>query len=400
MRAALEHRGHWWWLLAHTVFVHAVTTLIRPTAAYRAIELGVPTAWLGALSAAFAIVPLMVALRVGAWLDRRGERPVLTAGTALMLVSAAGFVIPVHALLWLLACSVVMGLGHLMSVVGQQSLVGTMAPGGPTDASFGHYAFVASIGQAVGPLLIVMVGGSSATPPTETLFMGALLGALLAVGCAWALDVSSPRPTTLTVQRKGAARSVLRLPGLGPVLLVSLTVLAAVDLLAVYLPALGAERGVSAAAIGVLLVLRAAASMVSRLFLGRLSARLGSRRLLVLSTASAAVAMAALPFNLPLAVVGVLVVLAGLGLGVGQPLSMAWVVRLAPDELRGTALSLRLTGNRLGQTAMPAALGLVAAGAGAAGVLWALAAVLGCVTLLASRVGSGAGPGPPAGEAA
>jgi hypothetical protein len=35
--------------------------VLRPTGTYRALELGVPTAWLGVLSASFAVAPLLLA---------------------------------------------------------------------------------------------------------------------------------------------------------------------------------------------------------------------------------------------------------------------------------------------------------------------------------------------------
>ncbi len=48
-------------LLAHSVLVQVVMFVLRPTGTYRALELGVPTAWLGVLSASFAVAPLLLA---------------------------------------------------------------------------------------------------------------------------------------------------------------------------------------------------------------------------------------------------------------------------------------------------------------------------------------------------
>jgi MFS family permease len=59
--------------------------------------------------------------------------------------------------------------------------------------------------------------------------------------------------------------------------------------------------------------------MGSRFFLGRLSRLLGRRRLLVGSTLAAALAMAALPIPAPYWLMAALLVIAGAGLGVGQP---------------------------------------------------------------------------------
>jgi hypothetical protein len=57
-------------------------------------------------------------------------------------------------------------------------------------------------------------------------------------------------------------------------------------------------------------------------------------------------------------------------------------------------MSLRLTGNRLGQVVLPSAVGAIAVSAGAAGVLCATAAALAGVAALAGR----ADPGPPQGR--
>jgi MFS family permease len=180
--------------------------------------------------------------------------------------------------------------------------------------------------------------------------------------------------------------TLLRIPGLPRALLISCVVLAAVDITLVYLPALGADRGLASGFVGLLLTLRAAASMTSRFFLGRLVRLVGRRRLMVVSVALSAVTMGAAGVPLPAWALASLVVLLGLGLGVGQPLTMSWLAEIAPPGLRGRAMSLRLTGNRLGQVVIPSAVGLVAAGVGAAGVLWATAAALAVAGTAARRL--------------
>ncbi len=79
-------------------------------------------------------------------------------------------------------------------------------------------------------------------------------------------------------------------------------------------------------------------------------------------------------------------VLLGLGLGVGQPLTMSWLAEMAPAGLRGRAMSLRLTGNRLGQVLIPSTVGFLAAGVGSAGVLYATAGALALAGVAARRL--------------
>jgi MFS family permease len=382
-------------LLLHSALTQIVTFVLRPTTAYRAIELDVPAAWLGVLTASFAVVPLVLAVPSGQATDRFGERRVMLAGAALVLVSGLVFLDGRGGAAGLVVGSVLLGTGHLLSVVGQQSAVANTAGPGSFDTAFGYYTFAASLGQAIGPMIIAVVGGGQAIPDTRTIFLAAtVLAALL---LASTLPLRLPRPERRAAAREhGGMRTLLRLPGLPRALLISCVVLAAVDITLVYLPALGADRGLASGFVGLLLTLRAAASMTSRLFLGRLVRLVGRRRLMITSVALSAVTMGLAGVPLPAWALAALVALLGLGLGVGQPLTMSWLAEMAPPGLRGRAMSLRLTGNRLGQVVLPSAVGLVAAGVGAAGVLWATAAALAVVGAAARRLavdGPGGGPG-------
>ncbi|SDX92154.1 Predicted arabinose efflux permease, MFS family [Modestobacter sp. DSM 44400] len=372
-------------LLLHSALTQVVTFVLRPAATYRAIELDVPPAWLGALTACFAVVPLFLAVPAGQATDRLGERRVLLAGSLLMLAAGVVFVFAGAGAPGLVAGIAVLGTAHLFCVVAQQAAVANAAGPGTFDTAFGRYTFAASLGQAIGPGLIILAGGGQAIPDTATLFLVATaLGGVLVVCAAPIRIPRRERPTGSAAA--GGLASLLRLPGLLRALVISCVVLAAVDITLVYLPALGAERELAAGFIGLLLTLRALASMTSRLLLGRLARWLGRRRLMIISVTMSAVAMAAVGLPLPPWATAVLVVLLGLGLGVGQPLTMSWLAETAPAGLRGRAMSLRLTGNRLGQVVIPSAVGAVAVGIGAAGVLGTTAVALAVVAAAARKL--------------
>ncbi|MGY1986819.1 MFS transporter [Blastococcus sp. SYSU DS0669] len=379
-------------LLLHSALTQVITFVLRPTSAYRALELDVPTAWLGALTASFAVVPLLLAVPSGQATDRFGERRVMLVGAVLLALSGAVFATGRGGAAGLVLGSVVLGTGHLLSVVGQQAAVANTAGPGRFDTAFGYYTFAASLGQAIGPALITLIGGDGALPDTTPIFLTATALGVVLLLCTAFLRLPG-REIAGGPAENGGMATLLRLPGLLRALLVSCVVLAAVDITLVYLPALGADRGLAAGVVGLLLTLRAVASMTSRLFLGRLVARVGRRRLMVTSVALSAVSMAVLAAPLPVVAMTVVVVLLGLGLGVGQPLTMSWLAEVAPSGLRGRAMSLRLTGNRLGQVLIPSTVGLVAAGVGAAGVLCATAAALAVVGVAARRLAVDGGRG-------
>jgi MFS family permease len=104
--------------------------------------------------------------------------------------------------------------------------------------------------------------------------------------------------------------------------------------------------------------------------------------------------LGAFVFDLP---AGVLIAFAcgyGFVIGICQPITMSWISLIAPVGTRALAMSMRLAANRLGQTVLPATLGVLAAAAGAAGVLGASSVML----LIAAGAGLGV-PSEPAAEA-
>lgn len=387
----------WGWpaLLAHSLLVQVITFSIRPATTYRAIELDVPTAALGVLSACFAVAPLVLAWHSGVAVDRFGERRLALLG-GLSLVAAPIALLRADGVAGLVVGTTLLGIGHLFSLVAQQTWVANHSDPGTSDTAFGWYAFAASLGQAVGPGTIALSGGG-ALPDTALLFRVAIGVALLVLVTSAFLGVrrrgdAAPPGDAATLPTGAAAR----VPGLAQAILASSVILAATDVAMVYVPVLGTERGVPAALVGVLLGAMGVAGMSSRLFLGALVARHGRRRVLVVGTVLAGAALFVGAVSSPVWALAACLATAGLGLGVGQPLTMSWIADSVTARARGRAMSLRLMGNRAGQIVIPSLSGVVAAGAGAAGVLAATSGSL--LLVAASATGflrSGAPPTPP-----
>lgn len=374
----------------HSALLQLVTFLLRPTSTYRAIELDVPTAGLGVLSACFALVPLVLVVPSGRAVDRYGERRVLLLGALLTACTATGYVTGATSAAALAVAAAVHGTGHLLCVLAQQAAVARAAGPGRLDSAFGHYTLAASLGQALGPGLLGLADGASTIPRTGLLFAAAAGLAVLLIGCSLLAAAPAGQRTAGTSAavagpRTTGVRGLLRLPGLLPAVAVSGMVLAAIDVTLVFLPALGAERDLPAGFVGALLAVRAVASMASRVALGRMVALRGRCWLLAASTSLAAVATAAAAIPSPPWVLAVCVAALGVGSGVAQPLTMSWTVELAPAPSRGRALSLRLAGVLVGQALVPGAFGAMAAVTGTAGVFVATAASLAAATTAVHR---------------
>lgn len=360
-------------LLAGATLLQAASAVARPMVSYRALDIGMAPETLGLVATAFAIAPVILALWVGRRIDRHGPFPFLLAAAGLQAASAIAlmFVTDTPSLL---AGVALLGFSQLVFVVANQTLVGSRSHIETYDQRFGSLSFVASLGQLIGPVSAGVIAGSALAASGDGTALALLFGATLStvaipvIALLWRRD---PGPVVVTGDGASGDRSIwgiLRMPGMAPAMLASLTVLSVMDVLVVYLPALGEERGLPVAVVGALLSVRAGASMASRLTLAGLIRRFGRPRLMIGSLVIAAVAVASLAV-LPLPLMFVAMAVAGGTLGVTQPMTMSWVAARATHESRGMAMSLRLFGNRAGQVVIPLAAGSVAAVTGAAGVL-------------------------------
>lgn len=373
-------------LLIATLMLTTINA-VRPMASYRALSLGATPLEIGLLPAAFAALSLIVAVPAGRWIDRIGEAPFLLLGTVLMVGSLAAM-IWVDTVFLLIVSQAVLGLGHIINIIAAQTMIANRTTRDGRDARYGYYSVAASLGQLIGPVAAGVIAGSVAAQRGATVgesatlvFVAATMVSIPALLLSVSLLRDLPRrgPTAPDPTHQGylhSASEILRMPTMLPAIAVSIGVILSIDLLVAYLPVYGEERGLPVELVGALLSVRAASSMASRLAMTWLISRVGRARLLWGSAALAGVTLALVPFtDAPGLLVG-LMVLTGLGLGFGQPMTIAWVASRAPRSLRATALGVRLTGNRIGQLVIPAGVGLAAGVLGIAAVFWSMAIVL------------------------
>jgi MFS family permease len=376
-------------ILAGVVLTQAALYLARPVTSYRALALGADARAVGLITAAFALVPLVVAVPLGRASDRWRPGWLLTGGIALGALACA--LLGLAATLPGLAlASAVLGLGHLALTLAGQSLIARQSGDALHDRDFGLYAAAASTGQLIGPALAgiaLSAAGRSLEDATTLAFLVAAGLMALAVPTSLGADrlARAGRPRDAEEGRPLRAGELIGTRGVPAGMFASLAILATVDVLTAYLPVLGTQRGIPPAVIGALLSLRAATSILSRVLIPWMVGRLGRVRLLAASAAGSALLTAALPLAGDAAALAVLLAAAGFLLGIGQPLTMSMVVQAVPESTRGTALAIRLTGNRFGQVATPAAAGLVAGAAGVAAAFWLLGGLLGLAAVAVVR---------------
>jgi MFS family permease len=363
----------------------AAVYIARPITSYRLLGLGAGVREVGLVTASFALLPLFLAIPLGRSADRR-RAPLVTIGCAIQVIACI-LLAWAETPLTLGAASAVLGLGHLGVALGVQEVIARESGDGHHDRDFGLLTAGVSLGQMIGPLaggLVLGTGSSLLTATRHAMFVAALV--LIPATVLAALGERGRRPGAGgTISRRGSVRTILHTRGVPAGIFASIAVLSAADIFTAYMPVIGEQRGIAPGAVGLLLALRAGSSMATRIGIGKIVGRVGRERLIVLSASGAALSLGAIAFAHGVLPLAVLSVVAGVGLGFGQPLSMTLVVQLVPEYARGTALAVRLAGNRVGQVAAPAVAGVVAGSAGARSVFWVLSALLGSSAVAVRR---------------
>ena len=400
--------GAWlWFLVAGALLTQTALNLVRPVTTYKLLSLDADSVTVGLVTAAYAVVPLVTAMWLGRMTDRVRDLRTMVVVGALVLALGAGALALAPSVALVAVASALLGMGHLVFTIAGQSAVARFSPPDQLDKGFGWFTAAFSAGQLVGPLLVgVLLGtGSDVASPervadiTLSLWIGAGLSVLVvpvmllrrpasgAAGAparnddAAAAEQAAPATGELEVVPGTAPRAsmlrILEVPGIPSHMLASLALLAMLDILTAFLPLVGERAGVSPAWIGVLLAVRGGASIVSRVLLPWLAHRMSRRALLLVSLYGAGITLAVPPAVITVPwLAAVLLLVGGFCLGLGQPITMTLVSTAVPTSWRGSALAVRLVGNRAGQVAMPLLAGLVAAPLGPAGAIWSTCAVL------------------------
>ena len=162
-------------------------------------------------------------------------------------------------------------------------------------------------------------------------------------------------------------------------------VLTGLELFTFYMPIYGRSIGASATSIGLVLASYAAAAFLVRSLMPRLSRRLGPEPLLASAFLVGAAAYLMFPMFRDLPVLMAIAFVLGLGLGLGQPLTIMMVYERAPPDRSGEALGMRLTVNKVMQIAIPLVFGTLGTAFGVYPVFWANAVFLAAAGALGLR---------------
>ena len=353
--------------LAHLSFVGA-----RMTTTLFGLELGASAFTVGLLMSLFAALPMVLSVATGRLIDRVGpRRPLGAAFGALVIGNALPFMVPQ---LWILfLSSTVLGTAFMLVHIAMNSVFG--AYGGPERRAMNFswlalgFSFSASAGPLVAGYAIEGLGHARAF-----LILAAFPAAALAL--LWLRRQPLPRPERGAPGKRSGVMDLMRVPGLRRTFLVSGLLAMGWDLYSFLLPLYGAQIGLAAATIGIVMSTFAAATFVVRLTMPFLIRHIKAWLLIAAALAVSGTAYLLFPFVAHVPALMALSFLLGLGLGCAQPVIMSLLYEASPPGRQGEAVGVRTLMLNASHTFIPLATGALSAALGMAPVFVLLAAGL------------------------
>ena len=370
-------------LIALGIANHTALAGSRVVVSLEALRLGASTAVVGILLALYALLPMLFAVATGRLSDRVGvRRPMLAGSVALVAGSALPALVPGYTALFVSAA--VVGVGFMLFQVPVQNATGEMGPPQDRAHNFSLLALGYSISGFCGPLvagLTIDHGGFAAAFAVLAL-LPVVPAAILARD---RLPLPGPHPARVE-GHTGGALELVRHRQLRWVFFVNALLAIGWDLHTIVIPVYGAQIGLSASAIGVILSSFAAATFVVRFSMRWIVRHADERQVLKAALLVAGAVYLLFPFSNGAPALMALSFCLGLGLGMSQPMVMSLLHSHAPAGRMGEAAGVRMSLVQAMAVAVPLAFGALGATAGLTPVFWSVGACLATGGFMTKRV--------------
>lgn len=367
------------WLIALTVCNHVAYNASRVVVSLFAISLKASTLTLGLLMSLYAVLPMLLAIKSGRYIDRIGPRKPMTAGS---LMVVGGTLLPA---IWpdigalYVSCALI-GVGFMLVQVAMQLLIGQVSTNETRLRNYTFHALGLSVSGTLGPVAMGYViehGGYA--PAFLSLVAVAMVGQIGLQLIRKRLPAQGGNAARIAID-DGSRRSALDLfqyPELRAVFVASAVLSAAWDLHAFLIPIQGTRVGLSPSAIGWVLGSFAIATFAIRVAMPMVSRRLSEWKVIRAALIVGGAAYLVYPFVAQFWLMCCLAFVLGLALGSAQPNVMNILHTASPSGRAGEALGLRSAVLNTSQVVWPLTFGVVGTALGMLPIFLSMAGAMG-----------------------
>jgi MFS family permease len=352
----------------------------RPLISLLSNDLHASPVEIGIITGLFALLPFFLAIKIGQYIDRLGYKIPIILST---LLCSCSLVIPMFfvSLTGVYISQIIAGIGQTVFVVAAQTMVGE-SPHGEAQREKNIMKF--SIGVALGSFIGPLIGGIIGEEWGYPMAFG-ILGSIGILSTLFSFFLHDKEVTSKqeSLEKRKIVNSLLllKIPNLRKAFLISVLVLLGKDIYTAYFPLLALEFGLSSTMIGIIISINALAGILIRWSLPYLVQNYSRSKIVISSIVMSGMCLILLPFFNSWIILSIFSFILGIGLGIGQPLSISTTIHYLPIEKVGEGLGLRLSSNRFTQMAAPIVFGGVAELTSMSGVFW----IIGCILLFGGK---------------
>ena len=375
-------------LIVGQLGMHSAMAGLRLAAPLQTLHEGYSAWSVGLLLALFAAAPVATALRAGRLADRLGyHKPVYLAVAFTVLGCVLALLSTLFAGAWhfalLCGAALATGGGTNTGMLTIQRTAGLAARDSTERVRvFSWLGIAPSFSNVIGPVacgfMIDAFGFRAAYGLLLLMPLATLVSARLVP------HITPPGGAAPVPGRR--AWDLLQAPGMKRLLVVNWLLSTCWDVHTFAVPVLGHERGFSASTIGLILGSFTLSVTGVRLLIPLLAHRLREVTVLRCAMLGTGLVFVMYPFAPNPFVMGGLALLLGLTLGSVQPMVMAMLHHLTPDNRHGEALAFRSMAMSASSTLMPLAFGIAGTVAGAAVLFWVVGSAVGAGSWVARRL--------------
>jgi predicted MFS family arabinose efflux permease len=272
----------------------------------------------------------------------------------------------------------VVGTFYNVFFIAQQRLIGEY--GDPKDriANFSHVGLGFSVASFVGPLLTGFAIDSVGHSVTFALLAVLPLLPFMVIAFDWFAfpNIRKPHPKQATGQVDGNVLHLLRGKNMRRIYVISALTASTWNTFVFLMPIYGAQIGLSASVIGMIVGGFSLGTVVVRILVPLLTRRFTAWQLLILMLVYSGASFLVFPAMTSALLLVLFSFWLGMGLGLSGPLALTLLHDASPPERIGEVIGLRVMLMNTSQTAVPLFAGAIGAALGVAPVFWALAAAL------------------------
>ncbi len=338
-----------------------------------AIHQGASALTVGTLLALFALLPAILSVAAGRWIDRIGiVRPMQIGSIAVGVGALLPFLWPGMAALY--AACVIVGLAFMLVNVAAYHAVGELSKPEDRAVNFSYVALGFSTSLFIAPILSGVSIDSFGHRTTFALLASFTLLPIIVLSLNL-LPIAARKPKPAH-DSAGNVLDLLRDPQLRRLYITMAILTVAWDVYSFAIPVHGSLVGLSASEIGLVMASFAAATFTVRLAMPFFVQHVKPWTMLIGALLIAGLSFFLLPFASNVALMMALMFLLGLGLGAPQPMVLTLLHESAPAGRAAEALGLRTSLINGSQTVMPLMFGAVGAALGMMPVFWTISAAL------------------------